>query len=354
MDFLIQQIVHKLKCSVNIGAAGGNGHAAGIVQGIGVGVPAVFHSFVNGQAQRNVVAALLVQTLLFENIIDIVREVPPLVAHAQHSAGGKLGDVFIVGLGGEFYVHVAFLVFFVQFLEIPLGSRRGIVVNHLHRILVYNDRAVVGIPIKELGCILDAEIAPVFAKCRVGNVLGTVCHGGVGIGIAFQQIEILVQGFDFGVTGPFQNTRLNPEGFIVMGGGTIFAIGVLEYVGPIDFAVLLAEVVPLFVGVHLFQVGILFQVIIPRHQDACIVKRHHGIAAIDEVRILTARDDCADGFCVGLAGQPGLFQFGTGLFGNDVHNVVVIIDFGTGHCGKHRKCFDPIGRFGGIRAATCR
>ncbi len=60
----------------------------------------------------------------------------------------------------------------------------------------------------------------------------------------------------------------------------------------------------------------------------------------------TARDDCADGFCVGLAGQRGLFQFGTGLFGNDVHNVVVIIDFGTGHCGKHRKCFDPIGTIG--------
>ena len=64
--------------------------------------------------------------------------------------------------------------------------------------------------------------------------------------------------------------------------------------------------------------------------------------------------DASDGFCVGLAGQPGLFQFGTGLFGNDVHNIVVIIDFGTGHCGKHRKCFDPIGRFGGIRTATCR
>ena len=81
-----------------------------------------------------------------------------------------------------------------------------------------------------------------------------------------------------------------------MGGGTIFAIGVLEIVGPIDFAVLLAEVVTLLVGVHLFQVGILFQVINPRHQDACIVKRHHGIAAIHEDRKLTAHDDCADSF----------------------------------------------------------
>ena len=120
-----------------------------------------------------------------------------------------------------------------------------------------------------------------------------------------------------------------------MGGGPVLAVVVLELVGPVDLAVILTEGVPLLIGEQRLEVGILLQIVVPGYQHALVVQGHHGLAAVNEIGIITAGDDGAD--CLGgsLSGQPGLLHFRADLLRDEVHNLVVVIDFGLWHRPKH-------------------
>ena len=93
------------------------------------GVPLVLDILGDGDGQRHIVAALLLEALHLEGVVDGVREVPPLVDHAQHAAVDSFGDVFVIGLGEGFGVDDALVEFFVQLAEVCLGGRGGVVVN---------------------------------------------------------------------------------------------------------------------------------------------------------------------------------------------------------------------------------
>src|SRR5699024_9271773 len=137
-----------------------------------------------------------------------------------HAAGGQLGDVFVIGLGEGFGVDDALVEFFVQLAEVCLGGRGGVVVNDGGAVLD-DDRTVVRVAVQELGRVLQAEVTPVFAQDGVGDVLGAVLHRRVLGDVALEQVEVLVHRADLGVARPFQNADLNPERFVVVGGGHI-------------------------------------------------------------------------------------------------------------------------------------
>lgn len=201
-------------------------------------------------------------------------------------------------------------------------------------------RAVVGVPVQELGRVLNAEVAPVLAEHGVGNDLGAVRHGGVRLGIAGKHIEILIQGLDFGITGPLQDPRLDPERFVVVGGCPAFAVGVLELVDPVNLAVSLTEGIPFLIGEERLEVGILLQVVVPRYQNTLIIQGHHGLVAVDKIRVVASGDDGTDCFRRRLSGQPGFFYLDAGFLCNEVHDLVVVVDLGGGHSCKHRELDD--------------
>ena len=126
-----------------------------------------------------------------------------MTIHSEHTARGKLGDIFIIGLGEGFRIHNSLLEFFVQLLEIPFCCGRCVIVHNLQGIRVYNNGAVVGMPIQELGSVFQTEISPVIAEDGIRDVCRSVFHGRICFVIAFNEVKILIHCFHFRITGPF-------------------------------------------------------------------------------------------------------------------------------------------------------
>ena len=102
-------------------------------------------------------------------------------------------------------------------------------------------------------------------------------------------------------------------------------------------SVRLAEFFPLFLGKpFLLEFRILINILVKRDQSACIIEKSHFIT-VDVIGILIACDQGTCCFCCGLSCQPCFLDSYAPLLRNHLSDLIVVIDFGTGHGNKHSK-----------------
>ena len=142
-----------------------------------------------------------------------VAEVPGLVEHAQHGAGGQLRDVLVIAHDEGVGADDALLELLVQLLVVGLGI--GLVDEGLGGIVVLGDvhqhLAVVGAAHQVLHGVDQAEVPPAVAQDVKADVGNAVRIGGVLGDEALDQVEVLVQGLDGGIARPGQHLLLDEE-----------------------------------------------------------------------------------------------------------------------------------------------
>ena len=129
-----------------------------------------------------------------------------------------------------------------------------------------------------------------------------------------------------GISCPLKHPCLNPECLVIVRCRLLFPIDVAKLLYPVDMSVILPESVPLLLCQEFLDVRILVNVVIQRHQRACIIKLCHTVTAVNKIRIFAACNQRADCLLCRLACKPCLFYLCTDFFRNHLLNLIVIIN----------------------------
>ena len=113
VNILCEKIIYELQRTFHILTACGNGKPVRYVQYTAGTMPLIFHTLINRDRKRNIIASLLIQTCLFDRIPCSVCKIPPLVNHTEYTTGRKFGNILIIGLCKRFRIYNSFLVFLI-------------------------------------------------------------------------------------------------------------------------------------------------------------------------------------------------------------------------------------------------